>query len=156
MADQKFYGDGVVTGYGRVEGRLVYVFSQDFTVFGGAPGGTAPMNPVAGQLFNVSTTVGGNELGFGQAQVGAFSGEAFYDGSLVFTAEPVMVPSSPDSVLTLMTRFVMTGQLFGFATPDRSGPPLFSLMLAGSGTADMCQRAKAAGIPVLNVEAADA
>ena len=30
------YGDGVVTGYGRVEGRLVYVFSQDFTVFGGS------------------------------------------------------------------------------------------------------------------------
>jgi propionyl-CoA carboxylase beta chain len=33
---QKFYGDGVVTGYGRIEGRLVYVFSQDFTVFGGS------------------------------------------------------------------------------------------------------------------------
>jgi propionyl-CoA carboxylase beta chain len=30
------YGDGVVTGYGRVNGRLVYVFSQDFTVFGGS------------------------------------------------------------------------------------------------------------------------
>jgi len=36
MADQKFYGDGVVTGYGTVNGRLVYVFAQDFTVFGGA------------------------------------------------------------------------------------------------------------------------
>src|SRR5438067_3289207 len=33
---QKFYGDGVVTGYGRIDGRLVYVFSQDFTVFGGS------------------------------------------------------------------------------------------------------------------------
>src|SRR5215203_4591150 len=32
----KTYGDGVVTGYGRIEGRLVYVFSQDFTVFGGS------------------------------------------------------------------------------------------------------------------------
>ncbi len=30
------YGDGVVTGYGRIEGRIVYVFSQDFTVFGGS------------------------------------------------------------------------------------------------------------------------
>jgi propionyl-CoA carboxylase beta chain len=30
------YGDGVVTGYGRIDGRLVYVFSQDFTVFGGS------------------------------------------------------------------------------------------------------------------------
>lgn len=36
MEDQKFYGDGVVTGYGTVNGRLVYVFAQDFTVFGGA------------------------------------------------------------------------------------------------------------------------
>ena len=33
---QVVYGDGVVTGYGRIDGRLVYVFSQDFTVFGGS------------------------------------------------------------------------------------------------------------------------
>jgi len=33
---QKFLGDGVVTGYGTINGRLVYVFSQDFTVFGGS------------------------------------------------------------------------------------------------------------------------
>jgi len=36
LADQRPLGDGVVTGYGRVDGRLVYVFSQDFTVFGGS------------------------------------------------------------------------------------------------------------------------
>src|SRR5690606_1502962 len=36
MDKQKFYGDGVVTGYGTINGRLVYVFAQDFTVFGGA------------------------------------------------------------------------------------------------------------------------
>src|SRR6187401_556165 len=36
MADQKVPGDGVVTGYGRIDGRLVYVFAQDFTVFGGS------------------------------------------------------------------------------------------------------------------------
>ncbi len=36
MADQKIPGDGVVTGYGTINGRLVFVFSQDFTVFGGA------------------------------------------------------------------------------------------------------------------------
>jgi propionyl-CoA carboxylase beta chain len=33
---QRPYGDGVVTGFGRIDGRLVYVFSQDFTVFGGS------------------------------------------------------------------------------------------------------------------------
>ncbi|MEP7002284.1 MAG: carboxyl transferase domain-containing protein, partial [bacterium] len=36
LEEQLYYGDGVVTGYGRIEGRLVYVFSQDFTVFGGS------------------------------------------------------------------------------------------------------------------------
>jgi propionyl-CoA carboxylase beta chain len=36
MAEQKIYGDGFITGYGRIEGRLVYVFAQDFTVFGGS------------------------------------------------------------------------------------------------------------------------
>ncbi len=33
---QKYMGDGVVTGYGKIDGRLVFVFSQDFTVFGGS------------------------------------------------------------------------------------------------------------------------
>jgi propionyl-CoA carboxylase beta chain len=36
MAEQKISGDGVVTGSGTINGRLVFVFSQDFTVFGGA------------------------------------------------------------------------------------------------------------------------
>ncbi len=36
MQDQKPAGDGVVTGWGTINGRLVYVFSQDFTVFGGS------------------------------------------------------------------------------------------------------------------------
>lgn len=36
MEQQSVLGDGVVTGYGRIDGRLVYVFAQDFTVFGGS------------------------------------------------------------------------------------------------------------------------
>ena len=36
IQDQKFLGDGVVTGYGRVHGRKVFAFAQDFTVFGGS------------------------------------------------------------------------------------------------------------------------
>ncbi len=36
MEEQIFFGDGVVTGYGNVLGRLVYIFAQDFTVFGGS------------------------------------------------------------------------------------------------------------------------
>jgi len=36
MADQRVPGDGVVTGWGSINGRLIYVFSKDFTVFGGS------------------------------------------------------------------------------------------------------------------------
>jgi propionyl-CoA carboxylase beta chain len=36
MAEQSVPGDGVVTGYGTINGRLIFVFSQDFTVFGGS------------------------------------------------------------------------------------------------------------------------
>jgi propionyl-CoA carboxylase beta chain len=38
LDEQKFLGDSVVTGWGTIEGRLVYIFSQDFTVFGGSLG----------------------------------------------------------------------------------------------------------------------
>src|SRR6059036_2651751 len=36
MQDQQIFGDGVITGFGHIDGRLVYVFAQDFTVFGGS------------------------------------------------------------------------------------------------------------------------
>src|SRR5690348_8243927 len=38
LDEQKYMGDSVVTGWGTVDGRLVYVYSQDFTVFGGSMG----------------------------------------------------------------------------------------------------------------------
>jgi acetyl-CoA carboxylase carboxyltransferase component len=38
LDQQKYLGDSVVTGWGTIDGRLVYVFSQDFTVFGGSLG----------------------------------------------------------------------------------------------------------------------
>ena len=38
MAEKKFLSDSVVTGWGTIDGRLAYVFSQDFTVFGGSLG----------------------------------------------------------------------------------------------------------------------
>lgn len=36
MENKKFLGDGIITGYGRIDGRLVFLFAQDFTVFGGS------------------------------------------------------------------------------------------------------------------------
>ena len=40
MADKQYPGDGVVTGYGTIDGRLVYIYAQDFTVLGGSLSGT--------------------------------------------------------------------------------------------------------------------
>ncbi len=36
MDKEQYYGDGVITGYGTIDGRLIYIFAQDFTVFGGS------------------------------------------------------------------------------------------------------------------------
>src|SRR5260221_19596 len=36
LSERKYYGDGFITGYGRIDGRLVFVFAQDFTIFGGS------------------------------------------------------------------------------------------------------------------------
>ena len=36
METKKFLGDGLVSGYGKIDGKLVYVYAQDFTVFGGS------------------------------------------------------------------------------------------------------------------------
>ena len=36
LDDERYLGDGVVTGHGRIDGRLVFIYAQDFTVFGGS------------------------------------------------------------------------------------------------------------------------
>ncbi|KAF5417867.1 MAG: Acetyl-coenzyme A carboxylase carboxyl transferase subunit beta, chloroplastic [Candidatus Methanophagaceae archaeon] len=38
MEKKKFYGDGVITGFGKVNDRTVYIYSQDFTILGGSLG----------------------------------------------------------------------------------------------------------------------
>ena len=48
MAERKIPGDGVVTGYGTIDGRQVCVFSQDFTVFGGSLSGAFAEKVVQG------------------------------------------------------------------------------------------------------------
>src|SRR5258708_17080086 len=56
MQDQKFYGDGFITGYGRIEGRLVFVFAQDFTVFGGSLSESNPRKIV--KIINLAPNTG--------------------------------------------------------------------------------------------------
>ena len=72
----KFLSDGVVTGYGTVNGRLVYVFSQDFTVFGGSLSETfaAKLCKVMDQAMKVGAPViGFNDSGGARIQEGVNS-----------------------------------------------------------------------------------
>ena len=70
------YGDGVVTGYGRIHGRLVYVFSQDFTVFGGSLGDSHAKKIVKVMemaLQNGAPVIGLNDSGGARIQEGVVS-----------------------------------------------------------------------------------
>jgi propionyl-CoA carboxylase beta chain len=76
LADDKPLGDSVVTGYGTIDGRLVYVYSQDFTVFGGS------LSEVAGEkiikvmelaLKNGAPLIGINDGGGARIQEGVAS-----------------------------------------------------------------------------------
>ncbi len=58
---KKFYGDGVITGYGRIHGRLVYVFSQDFTIYGGSLG-NAQAKKIS-NLFDLALKTGAPVIG---------------------------------------------------------------------------------------------
>ncbi len=61
MAEKKFYGDGVVTGHGTIEGRTVCVFAQDFTVFGGSLSG-AYASKIC-KVMDLATKIGAPVIG---------------------------------------------------------------------------------------------
>src|SRR5438309_6416862 len=74
--DEQVLGDGVVTGFGRIDGRLVYIFSQDFTVFGGslAEAHAAKIVKVMDQaLRNGAPIIGLNDSGGARIQEGVVS-----------------------------------------------------------------------------------
>ncbi|MDQ5825508.1 MAG: acyl-CoA carboxylase subunit beta [Chloroflexota bacterium] len=76
MGDQKVLGDGVVTGWGRIDGRLVYVFSQDFTVFGGSLSEAHAQKIVKIMemaMKNGSPVIGLNDSGGARIQEGVLS-----------------------------------------------------------------------------------
>src|SRR5512133_2479302 len=82
MEGQKIPGDGVVTGHGTVNGRLVYVFSQDFTVFGGALSGmhAAKICKVMDMAMKVGAPVlGMNDSGGARIQEGVDSLAGYAD-----------------------------------------------------------------------------
>ena len=82
MASKKILGDGVVTGYGIVEGRQVFVFAQDFTVFGGSLSGAYAEKICKVMDLAVSTgcpVVGLNDSGGARIQEGVVSLAGYAD-----------------------------------------------------------------------------
>lgn len=89
------YGDGVVTGYGTIEGRLVYVFSQDFTVFGGSLGQAHADKIVKIMnlaLENGAPVIGLNDSGGARIQEGVVSLGGYADIFLQNTMASGVVP----------------------------------------------------------------
>ncbi len=116
---QKVLGDGVVTGYGQVHGRLVYVFSQDFTVFGGSLSETH-----AGKIVKImnlamqngAPVIGLNDSGGARIQEGVVSlggyADIFYRNTLASGVIPqisaIMGPCAGGAVYSpAITDFTM-------------------------------------------------
>jgi propionyl-CoA carboxylase beta chain len=95
LDEQKFLGDGVVTGYGTVHGRLVYVFSQDFTVFGGSLSESHAEKIVKVQelaLKNGAPIIGLNDSGGARIQEGVVSLGGYADIFLRNTLASGVIP----------------------------------------------------------------
>src|SRR5512134_2902591 len=95
LADQRVLGDGVVTGWGRIDGRVVYVFSQDFTVFGGSLSETHAAKIVKIQdlaLRNGAPVIGLNDSGGARIQEGVVSLGGYADIFLRNTLASGVVP----------------------------------------------------------------
>src|SRR5439155_9050108 len=76
MADRKIPGDGVVSGFGRIDGRLVFLFAQDFTVFGGTlsePNAKKICNVMDQAMENGAPIIGLNDSGGARIQEGVQS-----------------------------------------------------------------------------------
>jgi len=95
MADKKIPGDGVVTGHGTINGRLVYVFSKDFTVFGGSLSETHAQKIVKVQkaaVQNGAPVIGIFDAGGARIQEGVASLAGYADIFLQNTLASGVVP----------------------------------------------------------------
>ena len=95
LEKQKYLGDGVVTGYGTIDGRLVYVYSQDFTVFGGSLG-EAHAQKICKimdmAMKNGAPVIGLNDSGGARIQEGVISLGGYADIFLRNTLASGVVP----------------------------------------------------------------
>jgi len=116
---EKYLGDGVITGYGNINGRLVYVFSQDFTVFGGSLSEThaekiCKIMDLAMQ--NGAPVIGLNDSGGARIQEGVVSlggyADIFYRNTMASGVVPqlsaIMGPCAGGAVYSpAITDFIM-------------------------------------------------
>jgi len=95
LENEYYLGDGVVTGYGKVNGRLVYVFSQDFTVFGGALSETHAEKIVKIMelaMKNGAPLIGLNDSGGARIQEGVVSLAGYADIFYLNTRASGVIP----------------------------------------------------------------
>ncbi|HLZ99479.1 MAG TPA: carboxyl transferase domain-containing protein, partial [Steroidobacteraceae bacterium] len=95
MAEQRPAGDGFVTGFGRIDGRLVYVFAQDFTVFGGSLSETNALKicKIMDQAMRAGAPVIGlNDSGGARIQEGVASLAGYADIFLRNTLASGVIP----------------------------------------------------------------
>ncbi len=95
LGEQQFTGDSVVTGWGTIEGRLVYAFSQDFTVLGGSLGETHARKILKIQelaLKNGAPIIGLNDSGGARIQEGVVSLGGYADIFLQNTLASGVIP----------------------------------------------------------------
>ncbi len=95
LADRKVLGDGVITGYGTIRGQLVYVFSQDFTVFGGSLGEAHAEKIVKIQdlaMRNGAPVIGLNDSGGARIQEGVAALGGYADIFLRNTLASGVIP----------------------------------------------------------------
>ncbi len=128
LEDVKYPGDGVVTGYGKINGRPVYLFSQDFTVFGGALGEMHAEKIAKAMdlaVKNGAPFIGLNDSGGARIQEGVVSldgyGHVFYRNAIYSGVIPqisvIMGPCAGGAVYSpAITDFVFmvdeTSQMF--------------------------------------------
>ncbi len=101
LEKKKFYGDGVITGFGKVDDRTVYAYSQDFTILGGSLG-----EMHAKKIVNVmdlamkagAPVVGINDSGGARIQEGISSlagyGDIFYRNTMASGGNPSDISNS--------------------------------------------------------------
>src|SRR5204863_2115441 len=130
MEKEIYLGDGVVTGYGTVNGRLVYVFAQDFTVFGGSLSETHAAKVVRIMdlaMQNGAPVIGLNDSGGARIQEGVVSlggyADIFYRNTLASGVIPqisaIMGPCAGGAVYSpAITDFIfmVEGTSFMFVT----------------------------------------